>query len=451
MPHTADHIQEQLHELNKALENGSFMQIRQILNGTPAADIAHLIESSRPNDRAVLWRLINKDEEGEVLQNLSEEIRSQFLSRMDTDEIVAMIEDYEADDVADVLQELPAPVTREVLASMGEQDRQRLETVLSFPEDTAGGLMNTDTVTIRPNISLDVVLRYLRRYKELPATTDNLLVVNRKGKFVGILPLTKLLVSNPSMTVRESMITDVVAINANTEDTNVASLFERHDLVSAPVVDDEGLLVGRITIDDVVDVIREDADHSLLSMAGLDDDEDTFAPVIKTSQRRAVWLGINLITAVIASLVISQFQEIMQQVIILAVLMPIVASMGGVAGTQTLTIVVRGMALGHIGKANAKWLLAREVGVSLLNGLTWATVMGAIAVVWFDDYSIGIILGLAMIINLAAAGIGGAGIPLLLQKIGIDPALAGSVLITTVTDVIGFLSFLGLATAFYVP
>jgi len=395
--------------------------------------------------------LINKDEEGEVLQNLSEEIRSQFLSRMDTDEIVAMIEDYEADDVADVLQELPAPVTREVLASMGEQDRQRLETVLSFPEDTAGGLMNTDTVTIRPNISLDVVLRYLRRYKELPATTDNLLVVNRKGKFVGILPLTKLLVSNPSMTVRESMITDVVAINANTEDTNVASLFERHDLVSAPVVDDEGLLVGRITIDDVVDVIREDADHSLLSMAGLDDDEDTFAPVIKTSQRRAVWLGINLITAVIASLVISQFQEIMQQVIILAVLMPIVASMGGVAGTQTLTIVVRGMALGHIGKANAKWLLAREVGVSLLNGLTWATVMGVIAVVWFDDYSIGIILGLAMIINLAAAGIGGAGIPLLLQKIGIDPALAGSVLITTVTDVIGFLSFLGLATAFYVP
>ena len=449
MPQRAKHIQKQLYELNKALESGMFMQIRQMLNSMPPADIAHLIESSRPHDRSILWKLIDKEEEGEVLQNLSEEIRSHFFRKMDTNEIVAMMADYEADDIADVLQELPNKVTRKVLESMSEQNRQRLEAVLSYPEDTAGGLMNTDTVTVRPNITLDVVLRYLRRYDEMPATTDNLLVVNRKGYFVGILPLTKLLVSDPAMTVRESMITEVIAIPANTEDTNVANLFERHDLVSAPVIDNEGMLVGRITIDDVVDVIREDAEHSLLSMAGLDDDEDTFAPILKTSQRRALWLGINLITAVTASVVISQFQDIMQKVIALAVLMPIVASMGGVAGSQTLTIVVRGMALGHIGRANAKWLLAREFGVSVLNGIVWALVMGTVAAFWFDDYWLGVILGLAMMINLAVAAVGGASIPLLLQRIGIDPALAGSVLITTVTDVIGFLSFLGLATVFY--
>lgn len=449
MPQRAEHIQKQIHELNKALESGKFMQIRQMLNSMPPADIAHLIESSRRHDRSLLWKLIDRKEEGEVLQNLSEEIRSHFFRKMGTDEIVAMMADYETDDIADVLQELPDKVTRKVLESMSEQNRQRLEAVLSYPEDTAGGLMNTDTVTVRPNITLDVVLRYLRRYDEMPATTDNLLVVSRGGHFVGILPLTKLLVSDPSITVRESMITDVVAIHANTSDMDVANLFERHDLVSAPVIDDKEILVGRITIDDVVDVIREDADHSLLSMAGLDDDEDTFAPVIKTSQRRALWLGINLITAISASFVIGQFQEIMQKVIALAVLMPIVASMGGVAGSQTLTIVVRGMALGHIGYGNAKWLLAREVGVSLINGLVWALVMGTIAVLWFDDFSLGIILGSAMIINLTVAAVGGACIPLLLQKNGIDPALAGSVLITTVTDVIGFFSFLGLASVFY--
>ncbi len=309
--------------------------------------------------------------------------------------------------------------------------------------------MDTNIISIRPDISLDVVLRYLRRHESLPDTTDNLHVVNRTGQFVGILPLTKLLIKDPGMSVREAMNTDAKAITANTSARDVAKTFEREDLVTAPVVDDNGVLLGRITIDDVVDVILEEADHSLMSMAGMDEDEDTFAPVWKTTRRRAVWLGINLMTAFLASYMIGLFEGTLEKVVALAVLMPIVASMGGIAGSQTLTLVIRGMALGHVGSANVRWLLTKEMAVGFLNGILWSLVVGGIAAAWFNDTMLGTVLAAAMIINLLIAALAGASLPMLLEKVGIDPALSGGVILTTITDVVGFCSFLGLATIYY--
>ena len=378
-----------------------------------------------------------------MLQYLHEEIAAQFLRHRNAQEIIDTVEDFEPDDFADLLQELPRTVARRVLESMDEQQRQRVETVLSFPEDTAGGLMNTDTITVRPNITLNTLFRYLRRHKSIPDMTDNILVVSRADKFVGILPLTKLLVSDPRMSVREAMQTDVLAIHANMPDNEVAAIFERQDLVSAPVVNDDGRLLGRITIDDVVDVIREDADHSLMSMAGLDEDEDTFAPVLKTARRRSVWLGINLLTALFASAVIGLFQDTIDKVVALAVLMPIVASMGGIAGNQTLTLVIRGMALGQVGASNARWLLSRETIVGFINGSIWSVVVGVVASYWFNDTSLGLIIASAMVINLILAGVAGASLPMILQRLNIDPALSGGVILTTLTDVVGFFCISG--------
>lgn len=439
-----------LHSLNAALESGALTQVKRILNsGLAPVDVAHLIESSPPKARKLLWELVDKDLEGEVIQHLSEELQSHFLSDMSAEEVVDLTADMDTDDVADMLQQLPERVTQEILESMDDQDRARLEAIMGYPEDSAGGLMNTDTITVRPDITLDVVLRYLRRHKTLPPMTDNLAVVNRQNEFIGILPVSKLLVSDPQQTVREVMTTDSRVIQATQHESEVAKVFERHDLVSAPVIDASGKLVGRITIDDVVDVIREEGDHSLMSMAGLDDEEDTFAPALKTSRRRAVWLGINLITALAASAVIGLFEDTIEQVVALAVLMPIVASMGGIAGSQVLTLVIRGQALGQLSSNNVGWLFNRELIVAGINGVLWATVIALITWVWFSDSAIALIIGAAIIINLMFAAITGAGLPLLLKARGIDPALAGSVILTTVTDVIGFLSFLGLATLFY--
>lgn len=444
-----NHTQEQLEALNEALSSGTFLAVRRMLNGLPPADIAHLIDSSPPRERHVLWQLVDSDSEGEVLQELSYDVQQQFLRRMDAEAVVALTEGLEDDDIVDILQQLPNQVIQEVVHSMDSQDRQRLERVLAYPEDTAGGLMNTDTVTVRPRHTLDVVLRYLRRHNELPAMTDSLFVVNRKDEFLGLLPLRKIVVSDPSVTVREVMITDVEPINASMKDSRVAQLFERNDWVSAPVTDDSGTLLGRITIDDVVDVIREEADHSFMSMAGLDEDEDTFSPIMKTTPRRAIWLGINLITAFIASAVINLFEGTIDRVVALAILMPIVASMGGVAGMQTLTVVIRGMALGQIGRSNTRWLINRELAVAVLNGMCWAVVVAVIAMIWFNELTIGLIIAMAMLINLLTAALAGALLPLGLKSLKIDPALAGSVALTTVTDVVGFMSFLGLATIFY--
>jgi len=440
----------QLDKLNEALDSGEFQRIRFTLNHTlRPVEVAHLLEKSPPRERQILWSLVDKDIEGEVVQHLGDDVQAEILSRMDAAEVLALTEGLDTDDMADVLQQLPDTVMHELLRIMDKQNRSRLEEVLSFPEDTAGGLMNTDTVTVRPDITVEAVLRYIRRHDEIPDMTDSLFVVSRKDAFIGLLPLTRLLVSQPDITVREIMDTDTDPITAAMEDTEVAMLFEQHDLVSAPVVDDEGKLLGRITIDDVVDVIREDADHSLMSMAGLDEDEDTFAPIMKTTRRRAVWLGINLITAFIASAVIGIFEDTLDKVVALAVLMPIVASMGGIAGSQTLTLVIRGQALGHVERSNAGWLLNREVIVGLLNGLLWALIVAAVAVVWFQDINIGLIIAMAIVINLVAGTVAGTLLPLILKSMNIDPALAGSVLLTTITDVVGFFAFLGLATIFY--
>jgi magnesium transporter len=441
---------QRLRSLGEALDSGALKQVARILNGgLSPSDIAHLLESSPPRQRSLLWNLVDKQLEGEVLQYLNEDIRGDFLSKFNAQELADLIEDFESDDLADLLQQLPDTVIQEVLNTMDAQDRRRVEEVLSYPEDTAGGLMNTDTITVRPDISIDVVLRYLRRHRTLPAMTDSLIVVNRRDEFIGVLPVTSLLVSNPAATVREVMDTDIEPIPVTLSDTKVAVLFERYDLISAPVVAENGKLLGRITIDDVVDVIRENADHSLMRMAGLDDDEDTFAPVWKTSRRRAVWLGINLMTAFIASGVIGLFEETITKVVALAVLMPIVASMGGIAGSQTLTLVIRGMAVGQISSANIGWLLNREFLVSAMNGVLWAAVVAGAATLWFGDIMLGAIIAAALVINLVAAALVGTVLPLFLKSRNIDPALAGSVILTTVTDVVGFVAFLGLATLFY--
>ncbi|KXJ43410.1 magnesium transporter [Alloalcanivorax venustensis] len=438
-----------LKTVNRALASGALSEVRQVLNNLPGAEAAHLLESSPPREREILWQLLNQDQETEVLQYLGEEVRVELLRDLPTEELVELIEDLDTDDLADLLQELPEQVTSRVLAGLDAQNRERLEQVMNYPEDTAGGLMNTDVITVRPEITFSVVQRYLRRLGDIPKTTDNLLVVNRKNQFVGVLPLTRVLISDPGTSVREAMITDVEAIPATQDAHEVAKLFERLDLVTAPVVDENGMLVGRITIDDVVDVIMEEAEHSLMGMAGLGEDEDTFGSVWQTVRRRALWLGINLLTALAASAVISLFEDTLEKVVALAVLMPIVASMGGIAGSQTLTLVIRAMALGQVQAGNTRYLLTKELAVGAFNGLLWALVIGATAALWFDDPSLGVIIGCAMILNLVVAAGAGALIPMAMKRMGIDPALAGSVVLTTVTDIVGFMAFLGLATLLY--
>lgn len=439
-----------LEALSAALEVGELQQLRFMLNkGLKPVEVAHLLEKTPPRERQILWNLLNQELEGEVLQYLGDDAQTEILSRMEASEVLAITESLETDDMADILQQLPERVMKELLQIMDQQNRERVEEVLSYPEDTAGGLMNTDTVTIRPDINVETVLRYLRRHKDIPDMTDTLFVVSRKDSYIGVLPLTRLLTADPEVLVREIMQTDVEPIPADMPDESVARLFEQLDLISAPVVNDEGRLLGRITIDDVVDVIREDADHSLMSMAGLDDDEDTFAPIMKTTRRRAVWLGINLITAFAASAVIGLFEATIDKVVALAVLMPIVASMGGIAGSQTLTLVIRGQALGHIERSNIGWLFNRELVVGLLNGVLWALVVAVVAVLWFQDLTVGMVIAMALVINLVAGATAGTLLPTILKSMGIDPALAGGVLLTTITDVVGFFAFLGLATLFF--
>ena len=439
----------QLTRIQELMDSSDVRSLSYMLNNLMPADIAHQIESAPPKVRRVLWDLIDKELEGLVIGELSEELSGEILQEMESHEVASITQGLDPDDIADILQQLPEKFIPEVLQAMSEQDRLRVESVLNFAEDTAGGLMNTDTITVRPDITLDVVLRYLRRHEELPSITDNIFVVDRKDSLLGILPLSKLLTSSPNITAREIMVTRGDSIFADMEDSEVARLFKKNDWVSAPVIDQKYKLLGRITIDDVVDVISEEADHSLLSLAGLSDEEGTFTSIGRTAPRRAVWLGVNLLTAILASSVINIFEDTIEKVVTLAILMPIVASMGGVAGSQTLTVVVRGMALGQINKSNLNWLLSKEFAVGALNGMVWAIVMGGVAALWFDDLLIAIIISAAMAINLIVAAVAGAILPVILKSFKIDPALAGTVALTTITDVVGFLSFLGLAALFY--
>jgi magnesium transporter len=437
-----------LERLTRALDSGAASQIRNLLGNLHSAEIADLLESVPHGPREILWELTDPEDHGEILVQVNDEVRAGLIDKMETEALVAATEDLDADDLADLIKDLPGAVTREVLRAMDKQNRERLVTVLHYPEDTAGGLMNVDMVMVRADVTLDVVLRYLRLHIDIPDTTDSLFVVDRDDNFKGTLSLSALLTNDPDMLVAEVMNSNITGIPADMPDTEVAKMFENHNLVSAPVLGKKGQLIGRITIDDVVDVIREDADHSLLSMAGLDEEDDTFAPVIKSTRRRAVWLGINLFTAFLASWVIGLFQATIEQVVALAVLMPIVASMGGIAGSQTLIIVIRGMALGQIGASNARWLMYKELAVSALNGIAWAVVVAVISALWFKNPNIGYIIGAALVINLLCAAIAGLAIPFILTRLNIDPAHAGTVLLTTVTDVVGFLVFLGLGTIF---
>lgn len=434
--------------LTEVLESGTRNQLVGLVNALHPAEIADLLESLPPAQREAVWELVPTDMDGDVLVHVNDEVRLGLMDGMDSKEILAAVEGLDVDDVADLLQDLPAALTREVLNAMDRQNRQRVEAVLPYPEDSAGGLMNTDVVTVRADVTLEVVLRYLRLRGSLPEVTDRIFVLSRSERFAGTLSLTNLLTHDPEYTVAEVMERDQETVLVDMQQQDIARLFETHDLISAPVIDADGNLLGRITVDDVVDVIRGQAEHQILTMAGLDEEDDMFAPVILSSRRRAIWLGVNLITAFAAAWVIGLFEATIEQVVALAVLMPVVASMGGVAGSQTLTLMVRGLATGQVSGANAIWLLNKELAVGAVNGLLWAFVVSAIAVIWFGDLRIGAIIAVAIFINLLCAAVSGVGIPMMLKRLGVDPALAGNVVLTTVTDVVGFMAFLGLATVF---
>ena len=430
------------------LSSGTYSQISRMLNSLNPSDIAHFIESSPPEDRDFVWQILNTDVEGEVLNHLSDALQEQFLKNMDAAEVAEVTESLETDEIADIIQRMPEAVIEEVLSSMSIQNRVRLEEVLSYPEDSAGGMMNTDVIAVRKNHTLDVVMRYLRMQGSIPKSTNKIFVVNRENNYRGSLNLNKLLISDLSLHVEDIYEENDMAISISMNDTEVARTFEKKDLISAPVIDDQGKLVGRITIDDVVDVIKEDADETFRQISGLE--QDTFVKTSVATKSRAVWLGLNLITAFIAASFIDIFKDTIAEVVTLAVLMPIVASMGGVAATQTLTIMVRGMALGQIGRTNILWLIKRETLVGLGNGILWAIVVGLIASWWFQDTLIAQIIAFAMILNLLVGVLSGVFIPLLLKSINLDPGVGGTVIVTTITDVAGFVSFLGLATIFLI-
>lgn len=441
-----DQTHQTLQEVSNALDSGMFVHVRRLLQDMEPEDIAHLLEASPRKSRNVLWQLTDPEDYGEILDELSEGVKDGIVSQMAPQSIVEATEGMETDDVAYVLRSLPHDVSREILSQMDTVDRFRVETALSYPEDTAGGMMNTDFITIRADVEIDVVLRYLRMKSELPDSTDALYVLDEESRLIGHLSLATLLTTQPDILVSEVMDDADEAIPVNTDDGEVANLFERRNWVSAPVVDENLLLLGRITIDDVVDVIREDAEHSMMSMAGMDDEEDTFAPVVKSARRRSVWLGMNVLAALAAASVSNMFEATLAQMASIAVLMTIVPSMGGVAGNQTVALVIRGLAVGHIGDSNQKELLLKEAGIGILNGILWASIIGGIVMVWKGDIMLGAIISAAMLVNLTVAGVAGVSIPLILKKMNIDPALAGGMALTTITDIIGLFAFLGLAT-----
>ena len=444
----AEHTQNTLELLRERLGGGRMRSATRLIHSLTPSELARLLESLPPPERALIWQMIDSEHEGDVLVELAEEVRDGLISGMATDRLIAATEGMELDDLADLLADLPEALTQQVLKSMDAQDRDRLSQVLSYDEDTAGGLMNVDVVTVRPDVTLDVVFRYLRARGDVPDGTDTIYVVDRDNQYLGSLFLSRLLTHDPQDTVDRVMSPDVLPIPAHTSSSEVVWEFENRDLLSAPVVDDDYRLVGRITVDDILDVIREESEHSLMSAAGLDEEDDMFAPVVKSARRRALWLGINLATAFLAASVVDLFQTTLDKIVLLAVLMPVVPSMGGVAGIQSLTIITRALALGQIDRTNAMRILRKEIFVGLLNGMIWAAVVGLFTYVWFQDWRIGGVIAGAMIINLFVAASTGFGIPLLLRRLSIDPAIAGGVVLTTITDVVGYMAFLGLGAMF---
>jgi len=435
--------------LRELLDSGGLRSARQMIQSLHPAEVAHLLESVPLQERTILWEMVDSEDEGDVLVEVADEVRDGLIKGMQTEELIAATEGMELDDLADLLVDLPETITQQVLQSLDGQDQERLRQVLAYDEDSAGGLMNVDIVTVRSDVSLEVVTRYLRARGEIPDGTDTIFVVNRNDEYLGSLYLSRLLTADQDATVESVMSTELLPIRATEPSAEVVWNFEHRDLLSAAVVDDGYRVVGRITIDDVVDEIRDEAEHSLMSAAGLDVEDDMFAPVFKSASRRALWLGINLGTAFLAAAVVKQFQTALDTWVLLAVLMPVVPSMGGVAGSQSLTIITRAIALGQIDRSNARRILRKELLVGLLNGIGWAMVVAAATFLWFGDGRIGGVIGAAMIINMVIAALAGFAIPLTLKRMHIDPALAGGVVLTTITDVIGYAAFLGIGAAVY--
>jgi len=443
-----EHTQANLQLLREQLDSGRMRSARAMIHSLHPSELARLLESVPLRERAILWQMVDPEDEGDVLVEVADEVRDGLIKGMPTEQLIAATEGMEFDDLADLLTDLPEAVTRQVLQSLDQQDEERLRQVLAYDEDSAGGLMNVDIVTVRPDVTLEVVCRYLRARGDMPDGTDSIFVVNRNNEYVGALFLSRLLSNDSQTLVTNIMSTEIMPIPAHTSSTQVVWEFENRDLLSAPVVDDDFRVVGRITVDDVVDVIRDEAEHSLMSAAGLDEEDDMFAPVVKSATRRALWLGVNLCTAFLAAAVVDLFQTTLDKIVLLAVLMPVVPSMGGVAGSQSLTIITRAIALGQVDRTNAQRILRKELLVGLLNGLGWAVVVAVATFLWFGDWRLGGVIAAAMIINLFVAAFAGFAIPLSLKRMHIDPALAGGVVLTTVTDVIGYMAFLGLGAAF---
>ena len=442
---------EQENNLNQLLESSSELsqdEIRSLLKKLSSSEIAHALESSPPKQRKLYFSLLETNEEGDVLVDLGEEIQQELVSNISNEELAEAVKELEPDETVDILQNLPEDRMNTILSKMSYRDRKRIEIGLTYPENTAGGLLNTDVISVRPSHSIEVVINYLRDQKELPDNTDKIFVVNREDEYIGELAISKIITCKPSLVVREVMDTSNNPIFVHQDDKEVATFFERNDIISSAVVDGSGKLLGRITVDDVLDVIREDADQNFLGMAGVA--EDTFAPPGRAARSRVFWLSMNLLTAFIASMTINIFKDVLDQIVYLAILMPIVASMGGVAATQTLTIVLRGLTLEQINSSNLRWLFKRELAVSILNGLVLSILVGLVTYLWFGEITIALLISFALIINLVSSVIAGVFVPIILRSFNQDPAISGSVVVTTVTDVIGFLSFLGLATVFLI-
>ena len=439
-------FEECLQNLMTALESSNHDEAIEQLKDLHPGEIALLLEAIKPKDRTLIWPGIEVSIQGEVLKEVNEDVQSQLIDEMSVEDLVKATEKLDTDDLADIVPNLPESAVHSLLLTLDYKHREHLNKVLEYPEDSAGGLMNTDFITVRPDVTISVVIRYLRLLKEMPVDTDQVFVVDRNFTYLGSLLISTLLTEEPEQVIMSLINSDFSKpIHADTDEAEVALLFEQRNLISAPVIDENNQLVGRITIDDVVDVIRDQAEHSVMSMVGLDEDEDVFAPIFQSTMRRSIWLGVNLVTAFIAVYFIGLFEATLQQKIALAILMPVVASMGGIAGTQTLIIVTRGIATGRVTTANIKSLINKEVAVSVLNGVIWSIVIALVTYYWFSDLVLSVVIGLAIIVNLVVAAFSGAFLPLLLTKLKIDPALAGGVILTTITDVIGFVAFLGLA------
>ena len=445
MTNTEKNLTQILHDLEKERSIG----IRSKLSSLSPYEIARLLEAMEPRNREILWRMVDQEDEGEVLKELVEDIRQNFINEMDTNQIIAATQDLELDDLADILTDLPDQITDEVIRALDRQDQIRLESVISYGEDTAGGLTNPNILSIRRGLNIKGLIRYLRSLEKLPENTNYIYVINRSNEYIGSVKLVDLFTEDADTSIEEIMDSEITPISASSSADQVITTFQNLDLISLPVVDKKNRLLGEITVDDVVDIIQDQANSEIFNMAGLDDEDDIFAPVLISSKRRAVWLGANLFTAFVVASAVSLFQSTIDQIVILAVLMPIVASMGGVAGNQTLILVIRGIAMGKIQRSNALRLLSKEIMVSLVNGFFWAIIVSFFAVLIFQtSWEIGIIVGASMLLNIFASAIAGVTIPFVLKRVGIDPALASGVMMTTLTDVLGFVTFLGLATLF---